>query len=150
MEEICESHGKEKGGPWECYKADDFYGCEAERVVAVTSRDNILEMATRARTELILIIANEGRLQEDVKAAADKGLVDFEVIESEKQIENTNESTTEVMQIQYTPIPGRKVLVAKRRIKKLVKENDALEHTDTDIGLIDVEVVTGEIQKLEL
>ena len=33
MKEISESHGKEMGGPWECYNA----GWEAERVVAVTT-----------------------------------------------------------------------------------------------------------------
>ena len=56
MIEICESHGKEKGGPWECYHAGDFYGWEAERVVAVTTgcRFIIVELAMRAKTELIL------------------------------------------------------------------------------------------------
>ena len=101
MEEICKSHGKEKGGPWECYDAANFYGWEAERVVAVTTGWNILEKATRAKTELILIIAeldkgeakkNSGRrrrqsvyyknIQEKIEAASDVGLVDVEVIES--------------------------------------------------------------------
>ena len=57
MKEICESHGKEKGGPWECYYNDNFYGWEAERVVVVTTGVDFLEMATRAKTELILILA---------------------------------------------------------------------------------------------
>ena len=91
--EICESHGKEKGGPWECYEAQDFYGWEAERVVAVTSGGgDILEMATRAKRELILILAEEEEemfyeeTQVAIKAAEDEGLVDLQVSESENNI----------------------------------------------------------------
>ena len=84
MGEICKSHGKEKGGPWECYDVLNFYGWEAERVVAVTTGwGAMLEMATRAKTELILIIDTERNLslKETVKAAAEEGLVDLKVIE---------------------------------------------------------------------
>ena len=70
------------------------------------------------------------------------------MIESENQIENTDESKSKVMKNEHTPVRDRKILVAKRRIKKPVKENDVLQHTDK--GLIDVEVVTSEIEKLEL
>ena len=70
------------------------------------------------------------------------------MIESENQIENTDESKSKVMKNEYVPVRDRKILVAKRRIKKPVKENDVLQHTDK--GLIDVEVVTSEIEKLEL
>ena len=92
MKEICESHGREKGGPWECYDAANFYGWEAEKVVAVTTGWNILEKATRAKTELILITELTGRrrrqsvyyknIQEKIEAASDVGLVDVDVIES--------------------------------------------------------------------
>ena len=86
MIEICASHRKEKGGPWECYDTRDFYGWEAERVVVVAAGGGILEQATRARTKLILILAKPeddskklyARLQENIKAAADVGLVDVE------------------------------------------------------------------------
>jgi len=98
MIKICESHGKEKGGPWECYDAFNFYGWEAERVVVVTTGNiNIPEMATRAKTELILILAEPEEeflkedyqeFQEEIKAAEDEGLVDLQVIKSENQIEN--------------------------------------------------------------
>ena len=141
-----ESHGKEEDGPWECYIGDNFFGWEAERVVVVTIGVDILEMTTRAKTELILIIAKEGSVKEYIKAAAEEGLVALEVIESE----NENQSKGKVVIIQHKPLRERKVLVAKRRIKKIAKENVALDHTDTDKGVIDVEVVTGEIQNLEL
>ena len=50
-------------------------------MVAVTiGVDNILEMAARAKTELILIIAEEEELQGMIKAAAVVGLVDLKVI----------------------------------------------------------------------
>ena len=52
------------------------------------------------------------------------------------------------MKNEHTPVKDRKILVAKRRIKKPVKENNVLQHTDK--GLIDVEEVTSEIEKLEL
>ena len=91
MTEICESHGKEKGGPWECYYSVNFYGWEAERVVVVTHGFNILEMVTRAKTELILILVTPiTHIKENIKAAANKGLVDVEVNERENQIENSN------------------------------------------------------------
>ena len=90
MMEICKTQGKEKGGPWECYDVDNFFGWEAERVVVVTTGFDILEEATRAKTELILILAEPEkedykewcqRTQVMIKAAEDKGLVDLEVIE---------------------------------------------------------------------
>ena len=105
MKKICESHGKKKGGPLECYNAGNFYGWEAERVVAVTTgRGNIPEQATRAKTELILVLAEPEeeerkkyykRIREVIKAAADEGLVDLEAIESENKIENTSNAATE-------------------------------------------------------
>ena len=105
MKAICKRHGKEKGGPWECYNASNFFGWEAERVVAVTTgRGNIPEQATRTKTELILVLAEPEeeerktyykRIREVIKAAADEGLVDLEAIESENQIENTSNTATE-------------------------------------------------------
>ena len=100
MKSICESHGKREGGPWDCCDAENFYGWEAERVVAVTcGGDHIIEQATRAKTQLILILVKledeafnkwYPRLQENINAAAVKGLVDVEVIESKNQIERRN------------------------------------------------------------
>ena len=64
-------------------------------MVVVTSGNHILETATRAKRELILIIAESKkekykksyqRFQLALKAAADEGLVDMEVIERENQI----------------------------------------------------------------
>ena len=47
--------GKENGGPWNLYEGKQFYGWEADRVVVVmTSESNILEMITRARSQIIL------------------------------------------------------------------------------------------------
>ena len=38
---------KTTGGPWDCCHADRFFGWEAERVVAVTSGERIMELITR-------------------------------------------------------------------------------------------------------
>ena len=54
-------------------------------MVAVTTGFNILEVATRAKRELILILATEGSFQGIIKRAANEGLVDFKVIEREGQ-----------------------------------------------------------------
>merc|ERR1711978_667025 len=88
-------------------------------------------MATRAKTELILILAEweeeeynglYQKIQEMTKTAADEGLVEVEVLEGGNQIENEKQSKGKVMMIQHTPLRERKVLVAKRRIKKIAKE----------------------------
>ena len=107
MKKICKSHGKEKGGPWECYKATNFFGWEAERVVAVTRGGyNILEMATRAKRELILILAEPEEEKYKklhqmsyvvIKAAEDEGLVDLQVSESENNITIMMMITTIIM-----------------------------------------------------
>merc|ERR1712079_318374 len=56
IEKMVKDQGKEAGGPWDCYDAEGFYGWEAERVVAVTRGDDIMEMITRARTHLAVIL----------------------------------------------------------------------------------------------
>ena len=105
IKKMAKEQGKEAGGPWDCFDGCDFYGWEAEKVVVVTDGVyNIPEMTTRAKRELILIIA-EPEKEEDkkyyqefqvmIKDAADEGLVDLEVIESESLIENTSNTATE-------------------------------------------------------
>ena len=85
MIEICKSQGKENGGPWKCYDVYNFFGWEAQRKVVVTTGGNILEMATRARTELFLLLAEPEKEEFKksyrkfpvvIKAAEDEGLVD--------------------------------------------------------------------------
>ena len=86
MKDICKAMIKDKGGPWECYKSVDCTGWEANRVVVVTCGPvGILEMITRAKTHLILILAKPKKenaikyyefLQNDLEKAADEGLVE--------------------------------------------------------------------------
>ena len=65
------------GGPSHIY---NFYGWEAERIVVVTSGDNIMELITRARTHLSVILV-EGMLYSNTgeyfQQAADLGLVEL-------------------------------------------------------------------------
>ena len=87
MIEICESNGKEKGEAWECYNAVRFYGWESDHVVAVTTGFSLLlEMATRAKTRLVLILVEAeseafkkyyADYQKHFQAAADKGLLEL-------------------------------------------------------------------------
>jgi len=87
MREICQINGKEEGGPWECYNAFYFFGSESDHVVAVTTGGaSVIEMATRAKTRLILILAeaesedrkqNYKDYQKHFQAAAEKGLLEL-------------------------------------------------------------------------
>ena len=91
MREICESKGKWKGGPWECYNAFEITGWESDNVVAVTSGDICtLEKVTRAKRQLIVILIEPemedwkklyADHQKYFQDAADKGLVELSVSE---------------------------------------------------------------------
>ena len=56
IEKMVEELGKEAGGPWDCYKSSRYYGWEAARVVVVTHGASIMELISRARTHLAVII----------------------------------------------------------------------------------------------
>ena len=106
MKEICKSNGKEKGGAWECYNARDFFGWESNKVVSVTAGSGFtLEMATRAKTQLILILAESddtvfktdyADYQKHFQAAADKGLVELVASANENESENESEGLDEL------------------------------------------------------
>ena len=77
-----EEKGKGAGGPWDCYHAYHFYGWEAERVVAVTSGRNIMELITRSRTILYIILVtyseddySYAKTKEYFQQAAGQGLL---------------------------------------------------------------------------
>jgi len=80
MQKMAKEQGKEAGGAWECYEAFNYYGWEAERVVAVTDGWSIMELITRARTHLAVILV-EGyqyaKHKEHFQQAADLGLVEI-------------------------------------------------------------------------
>ena len=69
----------EAQGTWECHPAN-FYGWEAEKVVAVTVGDHIMELITRAKTNLSVILVGKDFEYEETKEyfqqAADKGLIE--------------------------------------------------------------------------
>ena len=46
------------GLQWKCYNAQNFYGWEADKVVAVTTGASTLEMITRARSQLCVVMVN--------------------------------------------------------------------------------------------
>jgi hypothetical protein len=77
---VVEEHGKEKGGPWHRSFSSTFYGWEAERIVAVSTGGNIMELLTRARTHLAVVLVDNGKPQymeykKYFKQAADLGLI---------------------------------------------------------------------------
>ena len=80
IEKMVKKQGKEAGGPWDFCDANKFCGWEAERVVLVTKgTGEILEMITRARTHLSVILVESGHLvhyKKFFQGAVDLGLVD--------------------------------------------------------------------------
>ena len=90
---IVKKQGKEAGGPWDCYNAGNFYGWEADRVVAVTSGGNLMEMITRAKTLLAVIIVgpvDDGPLYDDTKEyfqkATEQGLIEEVQLKENQQL----------------------------------------------------------------
>ena len=73
-----EEHLNRAGGSWDCHEARNFFGWEAENVVAVISGGYTLEQITRARTRLFVVLV-EGtgyaETKEYFKKAGDNGLV---------------------------------------------------------------------------
>ena len=77
IQNMVKNQGKEEGGLWDCYYASDFYGWEAERVVAVTTGLNLMEQVTRARTHLAVILSGDDpETKSHFQQAAREGLVD--------------------------------------------------------------------------
>ena len=83
MKKIVMKQGKEEGGRWDYYKANDFYGWEAQKVVAVFAGDLLMEQITRAKTNLAVILVNYdndddySKTKEHFQRAAKEGLVDI-------------------------------------------------------------------------
>ena len=48
----------EEGSHWKCYIADNFYGWEEDKIVAVSTGFSILEMITRARNRLCVVMVD--------------------------------------------------------------------------------------------
>ena len=75
------AQGREAEGTWDCYNADKFFGWEAERVVAVTAGERIMELITRAKTHLSVILVgstkNRGETKRYFQQAADKRLIEM-------------------------------------------------------------------------
>ena len=81
IDKMVEDQVKREEGPWDHYDADNFYGWEAKRVVAVATGRNIMELITRARTHLVVILVDDGKVYFKTKShfqqAANEGLVDI-------------------------------------------------------------------------
>ena len=80
IEKMAREQGKEAGGSWECYRAQEFCGLEAEQIVVVTSGWNIMKQITRAKTRLSVILVDGGysytKAKKYLQQAADLGLVE--------------------------------------------------------------------------
>ena len=95
IEKLAKEQGKEAGGAWECYHAEDFFGWEAEKVVAVTDGRRIMELITRARTHLSVLLVGSDFAKDQVYAktmkhfqqAAELGLVEMVQLGAEAVVE---------------------------------------------------------------
>ena len=94
IEKLVKEQGREAGGPWECHNASSFYGWEAERVVVVSNGVNMMELITRARTHLSVILVGTTRkymrsyyaeTKKYFRQAAELGLVEIVQLSLEMQ-----------------------------------------------------------------
>ena len=79
FEALVEEQGKMLGGPWDCFEASRYFGWEADRVVAVTDGTALLEMVTRAKIHLAIILVEGSEYQntrEWCKEACRQGLIE--------------------------------------------------------------------------
>ena len=80
IERMVKEQGKPEGGPWDCHYAGDYFGWEADRLVAVTNGHLGMELITRARTHLSLILVewfSYEKIKKYFQKAADLGLVEI-------------------------------------------------------------------------
>ena len=100
IEDICKGYGKQQGRGWECYNANEFFGWEAGKVVAVTAGEGFsMEMLTRAKTHLAVILVRGkdkntmkwyAKYRDYFQQAADQGLVELRFSTSESSISTAN------------------------------------------------------------
>ena len=91
IREIVKKQGKDMGGPWDCYGADEFFGSEADRVIAVIDGFYMMEMITRARIRLAVILAiNDvnSNIRKHFQEAATLGLVNIVQLSEVGKVEN--------------------------------------------------------------
>ena len=82
--------GKKEAGLWDCCHAGSYYGWEAERVAVVTDGFSIMELITRARTNLSLFLVegtDYAKTKEYFQQAADLGLVEVIQLSAEEAVE---------------------------------------------------------------
>ena len=93
FEQMVKKKGKKTGGPWDWYDAWDFYGWEADRVVAVTCKASIMELITRARTHLSVILVegsdHYAKHKEYFQQAADLGLIEMVQLSGGETVETS-------------------------------------------------------------
>ena len=82
IKKLVKEQGKEAGGLWDYYRAIDYFGWETERVVVVTIGVAIMELITRARTHLnVVLVGGRDVSYQNTKnyfqRAADQGLVEI-------------------------------------------------------------------------
>ena len=78
IKKMVKEQGKEEEGPWDWYNSNNFYGWEAESVVAVTHGLDIMELITRVRTRLAVILVKAGPgIKIYFQKAAEMGLVEM-------------------------------------------------------------------------
>ena len=80
MREKVKRQVKDMGRPWDCFDAHEFFGSEADRVVAVINGCYMMEMITRARIRLAVILATNdvnSNIRKHFQEAASLGLVDI-------------------------------------------------------------------------
>ena len=81
---------QKEGGPWKGNSAGNFYGWEANKIVAVTSGESIMELITRAQTRLCVVLVEGMIFYEEIKdylhQAADCGLIEMQNVDTDDSV----------------------------------------------------------------
>ena len=86
---------KAAGAHWDCCHVSNFYGWEHERIIIATDGSNLMEMITRAKTMLCILLVDDGYHYSDIKGyfqqAAEEGLVEIVKLNDDEGNEELDE-----------------------------------------------------------
>ena len=93
IKKMVKKQEQKEGGPWKGNSAGNFYGWEANKIVAVTSGESVMELITRAQTCLCVILVEGVIFYEEIKnyfhQAADAGLIEMQNVDTDDSMWNS-------------------------------------------------------------
>lgn len=137
IKKLAKDQGKESGGSWDRFDAGNFYGWEAEIVVAVTGGFNIMELITRARN-MVAVIVVEGKfaqtryveIKKFFQQAADEGLIEVVHLGDGEPGNEDGEEEDKEMKERERALEERERALLERERKVMEKEKILVEEKE--------------------